>query len=62
MNAQQRERWKKYLLKTVKVYDSLPKGWKVNVGATTAPNGYAWISNGKSLFGGEYEHALLKLA
>lgn len=56
------EEWTRYLLRTVRVVDSLPDGWRVNKGATTAPRGYAWINNGKSLFGGHYEHALLKTA
>ena len=61
MTAAAREKHRKYLLSTEKVYTRLPEGWKINHGATTAPNGYAWINNGKSLFGGEYRHALLKL-
>lgn len=46
--------------KGVKVLNKAPKGWKDLKGATTAPNGYKWMSNGKSLFGGEYQHALVK--
>lgn len=38
---------------------SLPKGWVKLENATTAPRGYYWASNGKSLFGGEYKHALI---
>lgn len=45
----------------IKVLHSLPEGWKEFKSASTAPNGYKWISNGKSMFGGEFEHALLKL-
>ena len=46
----------------VKFLDSMPEGWKEINGATTAPNGYKWIFNGKSIFSKEYEHALLKIA
>lgn len=45
----------------IKHYESIPIGWKVIKGATTAPLGYVWISNGKSRFSGEYEHGLLKI-
>lgn len=48
-------------LKNVQVFSACPEGWKVLTGATTAPAGYVWISNGKSLFGGEYEQGLLTL-
>lgn len=44
----------------IKILDSLPKGWKWLDGATTAPLGYRWAWNGKSRFGGEFEHALVK--
>jgi len=37
-----------------------PKGWAKVEGATTAPNGYSWYSNGKSMFGGERESYLYK--
>lgn len=45
--------------KTAKL-DRLPKGWKALEGATTAPKGWVWASNGKSRFSGEYEHALVR--
>lgn len=38
----------------------MPKGWKVLSGATTAPKGYVWITNGKSHFGGDRKTALIK--
>lgn len=41
------------------IKDCIPDGWGVIGGAMTAPRGYVWISNRKSLFGGEYEHALV---
>lgn len=49
------------LLRTERVFRTMPAGWKVCHGAC-APRGYAWINNGKPLFGGQYEHALLKTA
>lgn len=39
----------------------MPEGWKEIRGATTAPNGYVWINNHKSVFSEEYRHALLKV-
>lgn len=47
---------KKATERNIKIYDSLPNGWKY-LGTTSF--GFAWISNGKSRFGGEYEHGLL---
>ena len=44
----------------VPFYDSLPDGWVVNEQATTAPVGYVWINNRKSIFSKEYRHALMK--
>lgn len=45
----------------VKVVDSLPDGWKEDKRATTAPNGYVWVTNGKSRFGSERKAALMKI-
>ncbi len=42
-----------------KVMTSVPKGWREIEGATTAPEGFKWITNGKSMFGGEREQALV---
>jgi hypothetical protein len=42
-------------------YYTMPPGWKEIRGATTAPSGYVWIYNGKSIFSKEYQHALLKI-
>jgi hypothetical protein len=42
-------------------YDKMPMGWKEVQGATTAPNGYVWIWNRKSIFSKEFRHALLKV-
>ena len=44
----------------VKFLNFMPEGWKEINGAMTAPNGYKWIFNGKSVFSKEYKHALLK--
>ncbi len=44
-----------------KIYKRIPKGWKVLKGATTAPNGYVWIWNGKSRFLGEYRAGLVPI-
>jgi hypothetical protein len=46
----------------VKFLDTMPEGWKEIKGAMTAPNGYIWIFNGKSIFSKEYKQALLKIA
>ena len=43
----------------LKIMDHIPDGWGVIGGASNAPFGYVWINNRKSLFGGEYEHALV---
>lgn len=45
----------------VDLYSSLPQGWKEDKGATTAPVGFAWINNGKSLIKGERKSGLIKL-
>ena len=37
-----------------------PKDWSKVEGALTAPNGYSWYSNNKSMFGGERESYLYK--
>ena len=36
-----------------KEFNEVPKGFKRLEGATTAPRDKVWITNGKSLFGGE---------
>ena len=43
----------------VKVFNYIPAGWKVVDGANMVPNGYRFISNNKSRWSGEYEHALV---
>lgn len=57
-----KQNWLKYLLRTVRVYKTMPQGWSYNRGASSAPRGYAWINNGKPVLSGSYEHALLKIA
>ena len=47
--------------KEIKVYQRKPSGWKDIEGATTAPVGFKWISNGESLFSGKRRSALLKV-
>lgn len=44
----------------IRIFGSLPKGWRYLDGATTAPNGFRWASNGKSRFSADYHHALVK--
>ena len=51
----------KFIDKGIKVLNEVPKGWRVLEGATTAPVGYKWISNGKSFFSKDFESALLKM-
>jgi len=45
----------------IRVYKRKPNGWKEDKGATTAPVGYKWISNGKSLTSGERKSALVRV-
>lgn len=45
----------------VPIYETMPDGWGEIRGATTAPNGYVWINNRKSIFNNEYRHALLRI-
>lgn len=47
------------LLENNNVYRTMPKGWSVTEGATTAPKGYTWVDNGKSRFGKERKTALV---
>lgn len=42
------------------IRNSVPKGYVKLEGATTAPKGYTWYSNNKSLFGGERRTILVK--
>lgn len=42
------------------VENKMPDGWKVLSGATTAPKGFEWITNGKSMLSTDYRCALLR--
>lgn len=44
----------------VKVLTRQPKGWTPIKGAMTAPRGYIWVSNNKSIFKGERQTALIR--
>lgn len=46
-------------MSSVKILDHVPEGWRVVKGAINAPNGYYFINNNKSRFGGEYQSALV---
>ena len=46
----------------VRFVKKMPRGWKVLHGATTAPNGYTWVWNGRNPFTPRYRHALLRVA
>ena len=45
---------------TIPKLDRLPEGWKRTIGALTAPNGWYWANNGKSIMSGERKSALIK--
>ena len=56
------KRIKTFVEMGVKIFTSMPDGWKDIKGALTAPNGYKWIFNGCSLFTDDYRQALLKVS
>lgn len=41
------------------VLEEMPEDWKITEGATTAPLGYVWVDNGKSMFSGDRQTALV---
>ena len=43
------------------IYDHIPEGWVDISDIVTAPAGYHWINNRKSIFNKEYRHALLRI-
>ena len=43
----------------VPLYDRVPDGWKRTKGAQTAPIGYVWVDNNKSMFGGERKSGMV---
>lgn len=45
---------------TLSPMNKMPEGWKPCKGAVTAPSGYYWANNGKSLFSPEYRQALIE--
>lgn len=42
------------------VIDKLPDGWGKIEGALTAPKGYVWVNNKKSLWDKDYQQAIIK--
>lgn len=44
----------------VRRLDSLPEGWRRTKHALTQPNGWYWANNGRSIFSGERETALVR--
>ena len=48
-------------LPDVPIYDDLPEGWADICHIVSAPSGYHWINNRKSIFSDEYRHALLRM-
>ena len=46
--------------KEIEYVDKVPEGYKVLEGAMTAPLGYTWYTNGKSLLKGEHHPILVK--
>ena len=55
------DRWEKYHREKGNIKEGRPpKDWTKVEGALTAPNGYTWYSNNKSMFGGERESYLYK--
>lgn len=44
----------------VKKLDSLPEGLRRTKHALTQPNGWYWANNGRSIFSGERETALVR--
>lgn len=43
------------------ICDTMPKGFSVLQGASTAPVGFCWIYNGESLFNNKRRRALLRI-
>ncbi len=48
------------MIVNLSVFENIPAGWSKLSGATTAPIGYLFISNGKSRFSKEYRCGLVK--
>ena len=43
------------------IFESVPAGWHILLGALTAPRGFEWCNNGKSRFGKEYEAGFVRV-
>lgn len=43
-----------------KTLNKPPRGWRKTRGATTAPRGFSWYSNGESRFSGKRKIVLVK--
>ena len=61
MKTRKQDKQLRKILKGEKIVTKMPEGWRFCYGAVP-PMGYRWINNGKPLFSGQYEHALLKIA
>lgn len=46
--------------KEIGILNKLPDGWRYIENTNTEPKGYKWVCNNKSMFSGDYEHALIK--
>lgn len=44
----------------VKIYDTMPAGWRLIKALGPKAGGLRWIYNGEPLFSKNYKHALLK--
>lgn len=49
-----------FINKGLMIYKEMPKGWDKLKGALTAPCGYEWIWNKKSIFSKDYKQGLFK--
>ena len=45
----------------LEVYNNMPLGWQILPGGQTAPRGFAWIYNGKSIFCADRKTAFIRL-
>lgn len=56
------ERLECFINKGVEVLDKLPEDWVYTQHTNTAPNGYKWANNRKSIFKEGYKSALIKIS
>ncbi len=47
-------------LRQIEYLNTVPAGWVKLEGATTAPKGFSWYGNKKSLFSKNYKQQLIK--